>query len=204
MARTILPTAYWGDIDYFARLVRGGGECIIDMHEHFIKRSLRNRTMIMTAGGVLPLSVCLQHADRPRTPVCDIRIDYSKRWRHQHRTAVRSAYGSSPYFDMIFERIAPFWEREWRFLADYNLEILATMLSLLGLDARFALSDEYVVAQQGDDDLRPKKRETPCVVPRYFQLFSDRQPFRSDVSVLDLLMCEGPASTLDVLNSCRW
>ena len=57
MPMTILPIAYWGDIEYFARLVRGGGECVIDIREHYIKRSLRNRTEIMTANGTMPLSV---------------------------------------------------------------------------------------------------------------------------------------------------
>ncbi len=200
---TIFPTAYWGDIEYFARLVQQRGECVIDLHEHYIKRSLRNRTSIMTAGGVMPLSVCLSHADRPRTPVCDVRIDYSKRWQHQHWVAICSAYRSSPYFDMVADRIARFYEREWRFLADYNTEILGEVLSLCGLEkAMPRLSEAYVEAHEGDTDLRPKQRGTSFDAPRYFQLFSDRLPFAENLSILDLLMCEGTA-TADVLGSCR-
>lgn len=200
---TIFPTAYWGDIEYFARLVQQRGECVIDLHEHYIKRSLRNRTSIMTAGGVMPLSVCLSHADRPRTPVCDVRIDYSKRWQHQHWVAICSAYRSSPYFDMVADRIARFYESEWRFLADYNTEILGEVLSLCGLEeAMPRLSEAYIEAHEGDTDLRPKQRGTSFDAPRYFQLFSDRLPFAENLSILDLLMCEGTA-TADVLGSCR-
>lgn len=200
---TIFPTAYWGDIEYFARLVQQRGECVIDLHEHYIKRSLRNRTSIMTAGGVMPLSVCLSHADRPRTPVCDVRIDYSKRWQHQHWVAICSAYRSSPYFDMVADRIARFYEREWRFLADYNTEILGEVLSLCGLaEAMPRFSEAYIEAHEGDTDLRPKQRGTSFDAPRYFQLFSDRLPFAGNLSILDLLMCEGTA-TADVLGSCR-
>ena len=202
MPMTILPIAYWGDIEYFARLVRGGGECVIAIREHYIKRSLRNRTEIMTANGTMPLSVCLQHADRPRTPVCDVRIDYSKRWQHQHWTAICSAYRSSPYFDMIADRIARFYEREWKYLVDYDLEIIRETLSLLNIKPQFSLSDAYVEPQEGAYDLRPKKRETPFDAPRYFQLFSDRMPFAPNLSMLDLLMCEG-TSTADVLGNCR-
>jgi hypothetical protein len=61
----------------------------------------------------------------------DMRIDYSKRWQHQHWEAIRSAYRSTPYFDYVADRIAPFYEREWRFLVDYNSEILATELKPL-------------------------------------------------------------------------
>lgn len=198
----VLPVAYWGDTEYFARLVRGGEGCVIDIHEHYIKRSLRNRTEIMTANGTMPLSVCLQHADRPQTPVCDVRIDYSKRWQHQHWTAICSAYRSSPYFDMIADRIARFYEREWRYLVDYDLEILHEIFSLLSLEPKFSLSDAYVEPRTGALDLRPKKRETPFDAPRYFQLFSDRMPFAPNLSMLDLLMCEGPAATC-VLDNCR-
>ena len=120
MPMTILPIAYWGDIEYFARLVRGGGECVIDIREHYIKRSLRNRTEIMTANGTMPLSVCLQHADRPRTPVCDVRIDYSKRWQHQHWISLVSAYRRTPYFDYFAEYFHPFYERETKYLVDLN------------------------------------------------------------------------------------
>lgn len=199
---TILPAAYWGDTEYFARLIHGGEECVIDIHEHYIKRSLRNRTVIMTANGTMPLSVCLQHADRPRTPVCDVRIDYSKRWQHQHWTAICSAYRSSPYFDMIADRIARFYEREWKYLVDYDLEIIRETLSLLNIEPQFSLSEAYVEPQEGACDLRPKKRETPFDAPRYFQLFSDRMPFAPNLSMLDLLMCEG-TSTADVLGNCR-
>lgn len=198
----ILPSAYWGDIEYFARLVQAGDDCVIDLHEHYIKRSLRNRTEIMTANGVMSLSVFLAHADRPRTPMCDVRIDYSKRWQHQHWVAICSAYRSSPYFDMIADRIARFYEREWRFLADYNMEILHETLSLCGIEPQFRLSEAYVEARADDVDLRPKKRDASFNAPRYFQLFSDRLPFAENLSVLDLLMCEGTA-TADVLGSCR-
>ena len=198
----ILPSAYWGDIEYFARLVQAGGDCVIDLHEHYIKRSLRNRTEIMTANGTMPLSVCLAHADRPRTPMCDVRIDYSKRWQHQHWVAICSAYRSSPYFDMIADRIARFYEREWHFLADYNMEILHETLSLCGIEPQFRLSEAYAEARADDVDLRPKKRDASFDAPRYFQLFSDRLPFAENLSVLDLLMCEGTA-TADVLGSCR-
>lgn len=202
MARVILPSAYWGDIEYVARLVQAGGDCVIDLHEHYIKRSLRNRTEIMTANGTMPLSVCLSHADRPRTPLCDVRIDYSKRWQHQHWVAICSAYRSSPYFDMVADVIARFYEREWRFLADYNTEILHALLALCGIAPRFTLSEAYIEPQADDIDLRPKKRTTSFEAPRYFQLFSGRLPFAENLSILDLLMCEGVA-TADVLGSCR-
>ena len=94
---TILPAAYLPSIEYCARWAQG--PCVVDGGEHFVKRSERNRTHILTAGGVLALTVQAVRANRPRTPMRDVRIDYSKRWQHQHWTALVSAYKASPYFD---------------------------------------------------------------------------------------------------------
>ena len=95
----VLPSTYLGSIEYFANLAQRGGECVVDIHEHYIKRSERNRAQIMTANGIMPLSVHVVNANRPRTPMHKVRIDYSKRWQHQHWVAIVSAYRSSPYFE---------------------------------------------------------------------------------------------------------
>ena len=82
---TILPAAYLPGIEYCAHWAQE--QCTIDGGEHFVKRSERNRARILSAGGVLELTVQAVRANRPRTPMRDVRIDYSKRWQHQHWTA---------------------------------------------------------------------------------------------------------------------
>lgn len=198
---TILPSTYLGSVEYFARLLRE--ECTIDLGEHYVKRSERNRAQIMTANGVMALTVNLCKANRPRVPVKDIRIDYSKRWQHLHRTAILSAYRSTPYFDHYADALMPFYERRFDFLADYNAEITDVLLRLARIDARPAYSDTYIVAGEGDDDLRAKKRESAFVSPEYFQSFGDRMAFVPNLSFADLLFSEGPNAT-DVLRHCRW
>ena len=65
---TILPLVYYGSTEYWSALVNGGEDVIIDIGEHYVKRSDRNRTEIMTSGGVMQLSVQLCHANKPRQP----------------------------------------------------------------------------------------------------------------------------------------
>ena len=196
----ILPSTYLGSIEYFAHLLEGG--CVIDLGEHFIKRSERNRTLIMTANGVLPLTVHVCNANRPQTPVREVRIDYSKRWQHQHRTAIVSAYRSSPYFDHYAPELLRFYEERFDFLADYNLRLTELLLRLARIDCRFDISETYVECGPDDLDLRAKKRESSFVCPPYYQLFSDRFAFEPNLSFADLLFAEGPSS-IDVLKQCR-
>ncbi len=199
---TILPVAYLPSVAYFKHLLCE--ECIIDLKEHFIKRSERNRARILTASGVMELTAHLRQANRPCTPVCDLRLDYSKRWQHQHETALRSAYKASPYFDFYWDRLAPFYERRFEFLVDYDLELTAVLLGAMGMEDRMPrLSEQYVEARSGDCDLRPKKRaDAAFTAAPYVQVFSDRLPFAANLSVVDLLFAEGP-SARDVLDRCR-
>ena len=195
--RTILPLTYWGSIEYFANLLQGGEEAVIDLGENYVKRSERNRTEIVTPTGGMVLSVPLIKANRPRTPMRDMRIDNSKRWQHQHWVAILSAYRSSPYFDYIADRIAPIYEREW-----HHREILQAEFDILGIEPKHRFSEIYIKPSEATTDLRNKKRESQFCSPQYFQMFMDRTPFVENASMLDLLMCEG-REAIALLNSCR-
>lgn len=198
---TILPVAYMPSVEYVARLLRE--ESVVDLGEHYIKRSQRNRAQILSANGVMSLTVNVENANRPRQMIKDVRIDYSKRWQHQHWVSIMSAYKSSPYFDHYAHLLEPFYKREWRYLVDYNMEYLSTLLCLLGVDDKVNISEKYVAAREGDVDLRPKHNEgSTFVAEPYFQVFSDRMPFVANLSILDLLLCEGPQAVSAVLMRC--
>lgn len=191
-----------GSVEYFARLLRE--DCVIDLGEHYVKRSCRNRASILSAGGVMQLTVNVENGNHPCRPVREVRIDYSKRWQHQHWVSIESAYRSSPYFEHYADSIEGFYRREWRWLVDYDMEYTVVLLRLLGSPAVPRTSESYVEASAGDVDLRPKHRQGPAFVAEpYVQVFSDRMPFAPDLSVLDLLMCEGPGAIGAVLMRCR-
>ena len=191
---TILPLAYLPSIAWFAHALRG--DCVVDLGEHFIKRSERNRARILSADGPMALTVQVAHADRPRQAVRDVRLDYSKRWQHQHWGALVACYKGSPYFDHYAPALAPFYrdgERPER-LADFDLGLIDLLCRQLRIPPP-PVTTQYVEAAAGDLDLRPKRNEgpTPCVEP-YVQVFSDRMPFVAGLSVIDLLFAEGPAA----------
>lgn len=197
---TILPLAYLPSVAWFARLLRG--DCIVDLGEHFVKRSERNRARILATDGVMELTAHVCHANRPRQPMRDVRLDYSKRWQHQHWGALVSSYRSSPYFDYYAGRFEPFYTRPYDFLVDYNLGLLEVMCSLAKIPMP-ALSERYVEARPGDLDLRSRNSEGPAFEAEpYFQVFSDRMPFAANLSFADLLFAEGPES-VSVLRRCR-
>ena len=185
---------------------------MVDLGEHFIKRSERNRARIMTSDGVMELTAQVARANRPRQPMHTMQLDYSKRWQHQHWVSILSAYKSSPYFDFYGEEFAPFFERQYEFLVDWNRDLCHTAMRALGIGKELNISDRWINAERSsefDCDLRgafspkprlamPDERFTP---QEYCQVFADRQPFAPNLSILDLLFCEGPSS-VSILRSC--
>lgn len=196
---TILPVAYLPSVEWFAHLLRE--ECTVDLGEHFQKRSCRNRARILAPAGPMCLTVHVSHADRPRQPVKDVRIDYSKRWQHQHWGALTASCKGSPYFDHYASAFEPFYRSRYDFLADYDLALIALLCRLAGVPEP-QVSERYVEAAPGDIDLRPKHAKGPTFAAEpYVQVFSDRMPFVANLSFADLLFAEGPASA-SVLARC--
>lgn len=197
---TILPLAYLPSVEYLWHLSQGA--CIVDLGEHFVKRSMRNRARILAPDGVMELTVPVCHANRPRQPMRDMRLDYSKRWQHQHWGALTACYRSAPYFDHYAGHFEPFYRNTFRYLIDYDLQLLERLCTLLRV-AMPPLAEHYVEAAPDDLDLRARHAEGPAFhAEPYVQVFSDRMPFAANLSSVDLLFAEGPGS-VSVLKCCR-
>lgn len=198
-SRILLPAAYLPSISWFCALVKGN--CVVDLGEHFIKRSERNRARIMTSDGVMELTAQVVRANRPRQPMSSMRLDYSKRWQKQHWGALVAAYKASPYFDYYAPRLERFYQHEYESLSEFNLALISELCAMLGLSVP-EVSYSYLTATPDDLDLRPKTKSPTFLVEPYIQVFADRQPYVADLSIVDLLFNEGPAASA-VLKRCQ-
>lgn len=213
----ILPLTYLGNLQYFVKLCFE--ECVIDIHENYVRQSYRNRCDIMAANGAVSLTVNVSGGrSMDKKAVRDMRIDYSKDWQHRHWQTLVSAYRNSPYFDFYTELFEAFYRREYEFLFDFNLGLTEAALSALGMDVRLQFSERYIdpaecTAPDGAAvmaDMRPvlAPRSAPSLpdpsfrTAPYWQVFSDRMPFAPNLSIVDLIFCEGPGAA-EILRSCR-
>ena len=197
----ILSLTYLGNIQYFSKLIQG--DCIIDPHENYVKQSFRNRCEIMTADGVKSLSIqTVKGSNSKKNSLMETEIDYSKRWQSQHWKAISSSYKSSPYFEYYVDALEPIYKEKYETLYEFNSRLLEVVLRLIGSSVKPIYPDSYVDVAEGDEDWRgvisPKVREVKPDVEfkavEYWQVFSERHPFAPNLSILDLLFCEGPNS----------
>ncbi|MFW5699856.1 MAG: WbqC family protein, partial [Bacteroidota bacterium] len=98
MNKIILPTAYFGNIEYYS-LIKQADNVLIEAHEHYIKQTYRNRCEIATANGPLALTVPVKFSNTKKTTIKDVRIDYDTNWQKIHFKAIESAYRKSPFYE---------------------------------------------------------------------------------------------------------
>jgi hypothetical protein len=198
----ILSTAYLGNIQYYTKLLQGGEAVVIEWHENFVKQSGRNRCLILGADGVIPLIVPVHKTSGQKTPILQVRIDHSKRWQHQHWNSIHSAYKNSPYFDHYAEGFERFYSQRFDRLWELNEALQQAVFGALGVQPQVGYSDEYLRPEAPEKDFRnafsdkPRlQRPDPAFCPEpYYQVFSEKMDFVPNLSILDLLMCQGPAS----------
>lgn len=202
----LLATAYAPPIEYLTRMYKAQGERILlEAHEHIVKQSWRNRCDILTANGVQSLSIPIERPQGGKTLIKDVRISDHGAWRHVHEQALRSSYGSSPFFEFYWDDLKPFYEKPYTYLWDYNLDLLLTLCRLMDLDIHFEETVDFIPldeAQALHDDMRynlhPRYLDRSALheVQTYYQPFATRLGFVPQLSVLDLLMNMGPESLL--------
>ena len=202
MKTAILSSAYFAPIQWYQKLNRYEN-IVIEQHDNFIKQTYRNRCVIATTQGLQALTIPVERPSDARldkTQLKDICISDHGNWRHLHWKALLSAYGESPFFEYYADDIHPFYEKKYKFLLDFNMEINAKMMELLDIEkSSLSLSNEYS-SYEGDSDtvdfrevIRPKHpgEDKEWQPKKYYQVYQQKFGFQPNLSILDLLFNEG-------------
>lgn len=187
MNTVLLPTAYLAPVSYYSALYRAD-EAYIEIWEHYVKQTIRNRCQIAGPDGMIPLSIPVVKANKPGQPICETRISDHGNWRHLHWRALQSAYGNSPFFEYYEDDFRRFYQPDWEFLTDYNRDLMTLVCELLDITPRINNTEKFQAVPLMDFQ---------GVAPRpYYQVFSARHGFIPDLSIVDLLFNMGPESVL--------
>lgn len=200
----LLSTAYFPPIEYFAALAKYS-VVYLEACENYQKQSYRNRCVIYTANGPDKLNVPIVHRGGGISiPIREVQLDYSTPWVKHFQRTIDSAYNSSAFFEYYRDGLYSILDSRPEYLFDLNLSILHFFLKKIGIQPDIRMTDHYTAPDSGifGRDLRncihPKKENTILeelsLKKPYFQVFSQKYGFISNLSILDLLFNEGPES----------
>ena len=193
---TVLPCCYLAPVSHYSAYYRAD-EVRLEVNDHFTKQTLRNRCLIDSPSGALPLTIPVCKTEG-KTLMRDVRISDHGNWRHKHWVALESSYRQSPFFEYYADDFAPFYEKKWEFLADFNEELMALVASLLDIEKPYAPALYLKGRESLATKSTPFKGESERVSERasYYQVFASRHGFLPDLSIVDLLFNQGPEGVL--------
>jgi len=202
----IYPLFYFAPIPWYAAAAHEK-TLLIEVSEHYRKQQYTNRMRIKTTNSVLSLVVPVQHGSA-NTPIRDKRISYEANWQKQHWKSLETAYRSSPYFEYYEDKLRAFYEKKYDFLVDFNLEIHAFCAKVFQLEIPLQLTEAYEYSDFYQKDFRnafdASGKNTPewFEAKKYFQVF-DNENFTPSLSILDLILNEGPHGKEFLLKGIR-
>jgi len=202
----LIEPHYLPCLEYFCALLPFD-KLVLEKHEHYVKQGFRNRCHINTAQGPIRLVVPLT-AKHHHAPFKDIRIDYRGKWQNNHWRSIQSAYAKAPFFEHYATELRTVLYRDFDFIFDLNLAVLSFCLNSLGLRKELSETKDYereVDLQICDlrSQITSKKPYSSRAIYQpqpYHQVFGNA--FASNLSLIDLLFCEGPMA-LSTLKASR-
>jgi hypothetical protein len=190
----LMHPGYFPNCITMACLVQG--QVTWEVWDNYQKQTYRNRCYIATDRGRLMLNIPIRHVggSTGRQHYREVRIENSYPWQRQHWRSLQTAYRAAPFFEYYEADLSPLFETTYSFLLDLNLATIELVCTLLQRPFPRAQTTSFMTTPEGIQDARSlieAKREDPCPVPQYTQVFQERHGFLPNLSVLDLLFNEG-------------
>jgi hypothetical protein len=196
--KALIELHYFPCIAYFAA-IQGFDGVIVEKFEHYDKQTFRNRCYIKTAKGIETMIVPLSMPSG-KVVIADVRIDYSQKWLNNHWRTLQSAYGKAPFFEYFGDDVHNVLFQKPLFLWDLNRSILELSLKWLRYNIPVQETTQYerIPAHNVADYrsvLNPKKADS-C--NRFYKSVEYQQVFGSkfvnNLSIIDLVFCQGPGA----------
>jgi len=215
---------------YFAKMLAADLFILLDSVD-YTRNNWTNRNRIKGANGVQWLTVPVLTQGRLGQRIRNVEINNQERWQHRHWQAISSCYRKATHFARYAARIEQLYKTPIQYLAEWNEIWLRWIYDDLGATSRLVRSSElcgiegqgteliaslcaavkanvYISGVGGKHYLDLDRMASIGVEVRYqenhpqpyTQLFGE---FEGNLSILDLLLNEGPGAAEIVRASVR-
>ena len=215
----IRQPGYMPNIGFFQKIKSSDIFVFLD-DVQFFKDTFDNRNKIKTPDGMSWLTVPLA---RPvfGKKINEVLISYDTDWQQNHCNKICENYKSAPYFSSCWSDIEKILTHKYKKLIDLNFALIEYFNKILGITTKTIKSSELAVTQTKTERLIEicSKLNATCYIsgiggksyldeklfynseikliyenfihPTYRQLYGN---FIDNLSIMDLLMNEGPSS----------
>ncbi len=190
----ITDIQYFGDIYFNLNLFNIKYIKFNNASRHF-KGLHPNRTSIMGANKVLVLSVPLDGGRKVKKDIKDLKIVSRETWQRIHWRSIHDSYRKSPWFEEYAPQLEKIYLQNYIFLWDWNLDIARWVFEALNWGSVILAENEWNLPQELEQGVPYHFSKMEEGYPVYQQVFSDKLGFQPNLSILDLIMNEGPAAS---------
>ena len=174
------------------------GTLLVDLDERRLPlRHSHHRYRVDGPNGLQTLTVPLVGAtNNMMTPLRDVLISEHGDWRRLHWGALYSAYGRSPYFDYVADDLSRVIHGSQRYLHEFNRQMHEVIVDFMDLPLVTRYLEQGGDVAAADEDMRGRiGMKKPDALPisnvAYYQMWTGRDGFQADLSILDLMMNMG-------------
>ncbi len=194
----LIDYQYFGTVNYYKMLFQFK-YIEFEEYEYYQKGSFRNRTIIPGANGLIALSVPLQNGRDQRSLFKDIKIAYKENWVLQHTRALDACYMRAPFYEFYRDPLFSILTNQEEYLIDLDRKLIQWVLKMMKANLTISFTNSYqkepaTDTKDGRNLLLPNQISAEKDQVVYGQVFEDRIGFKPNMSILDLLFCNGPAA----------
>lgn len=189
----IIDYQYFGCVELYSTLVNSKN-IKVSIDSLYLKALHPNRTRIYGPNGPISLSVPLLGGRNQKGLFKDVRVADDSSWRRIHWRSIHDSYRKSPWFEELSWRVEQLYQKPAAFLLDWNLHCMHFCFEVLKLETD--ILTHYPISNDGEFVFQKEGAYGQVVdgYPTYQQVFMDRFGFMANLSILDLLFCEGPGA----------
>jgi len=203
--KLLIDYQYIGTVNYY-KMLFNFKYIEFEEYERYQKGSFRNRTIIPGANGLIALSVPLQNGRDQRSLFKEIKIAYKENWVLQHTRTLDACYMRAPFYEFYRDSLFSILANQEEYLIDLDRKLIQWVLKMMKANFSITFTNGYqkeppTDTKDGRNLLLPNQAISEKDQVRYGQVFEDRIGFQPNMSILDLLFCNGPASTGLLLDS---
>ena len=188
----VLPSCPFPPIAWF-HLAYGDYGAVVDVHENYVKQSIRNRIILANSNGRWELTLPVNRRAASSRLMSDLVFtdQMSPEFLIKH---LKTAYGSAPFYehfeDSLFTLIKKFGNPS-QSLLEFNIQTLSWIKEELGV-CELEFSDKYINTDHLDFRIKGAFSDELWEYKPYPQVFEDRNGFIEGLSILDTMFHGGP------------